>query len=326
MSAEAYAPRLPRVRLAGLSWTALSTAAILAALVAVDLVLQPALLSVFQIGLEVQTALTLVFLGLAQTLVVLVRGIDLSVGGMMVVANALTATWVGGATGSRQWLLLVILAVGVGMGGLNGVLVAFLDFQPFVATLATWTIFNGIALWILPTDGGAAPPKLTDVVTTSIGPVPASFVILVGVLAFWWYLRGTRFGHSIYAIGSDEDRAQLNGVDVRLVKLVVYALAGAAAAIAGIYLAGTTSTGTPTAGDGYILQSVAAVVIGGTSLLGGSGGFGLTVMATFILTIIADVVSALNLSVWVSVAASAGLLLLVVGGRSYLEARWSPES
>jgi ribose transport system permease protein len=212
------------------------------------------------------------------------------------------------------------------MGALNGTLVAFLDFQPFVATLATWTIFNGIALWILPTDGGAAPPALTRVVNASIGSVPASFVILAGLLIFWWYLRGTRFGHAIYAIGSDEDRAQLNGVDVRAVKLAVYSIAGLASAAAGVYLAGTTSTGTPTAGDGYILQSVAAVVIGGTSLLGGAGGFGLTVMATFVLTIIADVVAALNLSVWVSVAASAGLLLVVVGARSYFEARWRPET
>jgi ribose transport system permease protein len=267
---------------ASANWTPLSTALILAALIATDLALQPALLDVFQIGLEVETALTLVLLGLAQTLVVLVRGIDLSVGGIMVVSNALAATWVGGAGGTHQWLLLVVLGFGCAMGALNGTLVAFLDFQPFVATLATWTIFNGIALWILPTDGGAAPPALTRVVNASIGSVPASFVILAGLLIFWWYLRGTRFGHAIYAIGSDEDRAQLNGE--------------------------------------------AAVVIGGTSLLGGAGGFGLTVMATFVLTIIADVVAALNLSVWVSVAASAGLLLVVVGARSYFEARWRPET
>lgn len=147
--------RLPMPRI---SWTATSTAVMLVALIVADLVLQPALLDTFQIGLEVQTALTLVFLGVAQTLVVLVRGIDLSVGGIMVVANVLTATWVGGAAGSRQLLIVVVLVIGAAMGGFNGVLVAFLGFQPFVATLATWTIFNGIAIWLLPTDGGAAPP------------------------------------------------------------------------------------------------------------------------------------------------------------------------
>ena len=317
------AGRLPRPRI---SWTAASTAVMLVALIGADVSLQPALLNTFQIGLEVQTALTLVFLGVAQTLVVLVRGIDLSVGGIMVVANVLTATWVGGAVGSRELLIVVVLLIGAAMGAFNGVLVAFLGFQPFVATLATWTIFNGIAIWLLPTDGGAAPPDLTRVVVGSVGSVPTSFVILAGVFVCWWYFRGTRFGRAMYAVGSDEERAHLNGVDVRRTKLAVYAVAGLVSAMAGVYLVGTTSTGTPTAGDGYILQSVAAVVIGGTSLLGGSGGVGLTVMATFVLTIIADVVSALNLSVWVAVAASAGLLLAVVSVRSFFELRWRTET
>lgn len=302
------------------SWGPISTALILAGLIVADVKLQPALLNSYQIGLEIQTALSLVFIGFAQTLVVLVRGIDLSVGGIMVVANALTATWLG-PHDSRLPLLALVLLIGLGMGGFNGVLVTYLRFEPFVATLATWTIFNGIAIWLLATDGGAPPPKLSQIVISNVGPIPDTYLILAAVLVAWWWLKGTRFGRQMYALGSDEERAYLNGVRIHTVKIGIYALAGLAAAIGGVYLCASTSTGTPTAGNGYILQSVAAVVIGGTSLLGGRGGVGLTVMATFVLVLIADIVSALNLSVWVSVAAQFGLLLAVVAVRSFVETR-----
>jgi ribose transport system permease protein len=131
-------------------------------------------------------------------------------------------------------------------------------------------------------------------------------------------VRATRLGTRIYAVGADEERARLAGASVVRVKLAAYTLAGLCAGIGGIFLAGVASSGTPTAGDPYILSSVAAVVIGGTSLMGGSGGIGLTVMAALALTFMSDIVSAVNLNTWVSVAASAGLLLIVVAIRSLL--------
>lgn len=300
-------------------WATLTTAAILAALTITDLILQPSLLNLFQIGLLLQTALPLVFVAAAQTLVVLVRGIDLSVGGMFVVANAITAAWVGGAGGSHQLLLLVAIISGVAMGVLNGVLVAGLRFEPFIATLGTWTIFSGIALMILPTDGGTPPPILSSIILGEVAGIPSSIVILAAVFAVWRAIRSTRFGRRMLAVGADEERARINGTPVRRVKLGVYALAGLCAALGGIYSAGVTSSGTPTGGDAYILTSIAAVVIGGTSLLGGRGGVGLSIMAALSLTLISDITSAVNLAAWVSVAASAGLLLLIVVLRSLAE-------
>jgi ribose transport system permease protein len=143
-------------------WSNLVTAVILIVLASVDVSLQPALANLQQIGLLLQTALPLVLISTAQTLVVLVGGIDLSVGGMFVVANAITVVWVGGAGGAHQALLLIAVAAGLAMGALNGLLVVGLRFEPFIATLGTWTIFNGIALTILPTDGGTPPPMLTN--------------------------------------------------------------------------------------------------------------------------------------------------------------------
>jgi ribose transport system permease protein len=216
---------------------------------------------------------------------------------------------------------VVALAAGLAMGALNGLLVVGLRFEPFIATLGTWTIFNGIALTILPTDGGTPPPFLSNLINGTVAGIPNSIVILAAIFGVWRGLRATRFGVRLYAVGADEERARLNGTAVRRVKLAAYVLAGLCAAIGGIYSAGATATGTPTAGDAYILTTVAAVVIGGTSLRGGEGGVGMTIMAALALTLISDIVQAVNLAVWVSVAASAGLLLALVAARSLIEMR-----
>lgn len=300
------------------SWNNAVTALILIALIVADLSIQPALGNLVQIGLLIETALPLVLLAVAQTFVVLVGGIDLSVGGMYVVTNAITVTWVGLHGGAHQWLLLVALGFGLAMGALNGLLVVRLGFQPFIATLGTWTIFNGIALTILPTDGGSPPPFLSNLLIDQVAGIPSSIVILAGIFVAWRLLRATRFGVRMYAVGADQERARLNGTPVRTVKLAVYMIAGLCAALAGIYAAGANASGTPTGGDAYILTSVAAVVIGGTSLRGGEGGVGMTMMAAMSLTLINDIVGAENLNTWVSVAAASALLLAMVIARTLI--------
>lgn len=304
---------------ARISWTGVTTATILVVLAVTDFILQPALLELTQLGYLAQTALPLVLVGAAQTLVVLVRGIDLSVGGIMVLANTTTAVWVGEAGGSHQLLLFAILGLAACAGLVNGLLVAVGRFEPFVATLGTWTIYNGIALKVLPTDGGAPPPDLISFVFGETAGIPNSILVLAGVLLVWRILRASKLGTRIYAVGADEERARLNGTSVIGVKLFVYALAGFCAGIAGVLLAGVTSSGTPTAGDPYILTSVAAVVIGGTSLAGGKGGIGLTMMAAGALVFISDIVSEVNLETWVSVAASSALLLAMVIVRTLVD-------
>lgn len=323
MSASAIGATRARRRLPAhvrIPWTGITTAAIMIVLAIVNFAIQPSLASLFQVGILMQTALPLVIVAAAQTLVVLVRGIDLSVGGMMVLANTAAVAWVGGRSGTHQLLLFGILGLAAAAGLLNGLLVAVGRYEPFVATLGTWTIFNGIALTILPSDGGTPPPSLVSFAFGSTAGVPNSLIAIVVLLALWRLLRGSRFGTRLYAVGADEERARLNGVSVARVKLCVYALAGLLAGLAGVMLAGVTSSGTPTAGNAYILTSVAAVVIGGTSLAGGSGGVGLTVMAAVALTFISNIISAINLETWVSVAASSGLLLIVVVARSLIDA------
>jgi len=292
------------------------TLLLLTTLIVVDVSIQPALLDVTQIGLLIQTALVAVLLASAQTLAVLTRGVDLSVGSVLVVTDVLTATKLGGLEGDRLALLPLVLAAGAAIGLLNGALIAYGGLEPFVATLATWAIFDGVALLVLPTDGGAPPQQLTNLAIGETAGIPNAYIGLALVLLAWFALRRSPLGVRILAVGSDAERAFLNGIDVRRTKLIVYALGGFVAGIAGVYLAASTSTGVPTAGDGLLLPSLAAVVIGGTSLAGGRGGVGLSVMGVFVLVFIGDLVAALQLPSWVATVASAAMLLIVVSLRS----------
>ncbi len=286
-------------------------------LLLVDVLLQPDILTKPQIALTIQTALPLILVSIAQCIVLLTGGIDISVGGTMVVATVLTATWVG-ADSASAWRLVLVPLVGLILGAFNGALVVVGNFEPFIATLGTWAIYDGIALQILPSAGGATPPALSAWAQNVTNFIPTSILLLVLTLAVWWYWRSTNLCRHIYSIGSDEARARLSGVNVRKTKFSVYAIAGLLAALAGIYLALITGTGDATIGDGYILSSVEACVLGGISLEGGAGGVGLAVAGAFILTFIDGITSVLVLPPWVSIVLSAGLLIVVIGIRSRL--------
>ncbi|WP_131738134.1 ABC transporter permease [Actinomadura roseirufa] len=311
---------LPRRRTRRAAPRDLGTLGLLVLLAVVDVALQPSLLSAGYAGQEVQVALTVVLVGYAQTLVVLSKGLDLSVSGTLVIGNTLTATWLG--TGGDWGARLVLIALaGLLLGAVNGVLVACCRIEPLVATLGTWAIYKGLALAILAEPGGEVPPALATAVSSTVAGVPASFVIL-GLLALSWLaLKRSRFGLWLYATGSDEDRAALSGVPVKRVRVAAYALSGLLATLAGVYLAATTQGGDPTLGDGYLLPSITALVVGGTALAGGRGGVMLTVAGAFCLTFLSDIVAALNLPPHVTQLTSALLLLVAVGARSVTGSR-----
>jgi ribose transport system permease protein len=292
---------------------------LLAVLVVLDVSLQPALLSRDQIGLEVATAMSLILVGLGQTVVILTRGIDLSVGGMMSMTNCLLATQVGSSTGSLLLWCVVIMLVGIAGGAVNGLLIGLTRLQPFVVTLATWSIFNGIALWILPSPGGDVPSALISFPLGDWAGIPRMLWLLALICLLWSLLRRTRTGTQVYAFGSDPDASFLSGVSTLGVTLRVYAFSGLCAALAGIFVATQTASGSPTVGSPFILNAVAAVVIGGTSLFGGRGGFAGTVAGAFVLTIIAEVTFGLGINSNWGVFAQGLLLILAVGINSTSE-------
>jgi ribose transport system permease protein len=176
-----------------------------------------------------------------------------------------------------------------------------------------WSIMEGFALLVLPSERATVPRGWTTAVNSTLGGVPVAFLLLLVLLGWWMWFRGTRMANGIRAAGSSERAAYLGGVSALRSNLAAYGLSGLFAALAGLFYAAKTGSGDPTVGRDYILPSLAAVVIGGTSLAGGRGGLVGTLLGVIILNFIGDVVFLLQLpSYWQPVATGLILVLVVI--------------
>jgi ribose transport system permease protein len=277
------------------------------------LVIQPALIDgPGAIDVRFAAVLPLALVAFGQTLAMLTRGIDLSVGGIMSMTTAILATS-GHAAGATLVLEVIgLILLGILLGSLNGALIAYTGLQPFIVTLAAWSIWDGVALAILPVQGGNVPTGLTNATLGSIAGIPKSVWLVALLFALWWWLRDTRLVRDLRAIGSDEGRALLLGVPLSRRKLQTYAISGGLAALAGVYLAAQQASGSPTAGDEFILTSVAAVVVGGTSLFGGRGSAAASIVGAIAYLMIPDLITAININSFWSVFLQGFLLIVAV--------------
>ncbi|EZP59460.1 ribose ABC transporter permease [Exiguobacterium acetylicum] len=208
------------------------------------------------------------------TFVILTGGIDLSVGSILALSSAFVA---GLMTDGTSALIAVLagLIVGAVMGALNGMVISLGKVAPFIATLATMTIFRGLTL--VYTDGkpitGLSQGGWFELFGRGyfwIFPVPV-LTMLLAFAVLYFILKKTTFGRYTYAIGGNEEAAKLMGIQVNKVKIMIYSLSGLMAALAGIILTSRLNSAQPTAGTSYELDAIAAVVLGGTSLSGGRG-------------------------------------------------------
>ncbi len=230
------------------------------------------------------------------TLVVLTRGFDLSVAGVVSLTNVLVAVWGGdGPLGALEGAAIAI-AVGGVVGAVNGWLVAYLNLQSIALTLASMIVCSGAALLVLDAPGGTVSDFMTYSLVGSVGPVPAALLIGMTVYASWLVLRRTDWGINLYAVGADEIAANLAGIPVRRVKLLAYVGAGICYGLAGFMLTALTSTGTPNVGDPYLLLVFAAVALGGTSFAGGRGGIAGSMLGALTLTLLQKVLFSTGVS------------------------------
>jgi len=214
------------------------------------------------------------------------------VGSVFVMTNCLASTVVTGTPREVGLGVALVVVVGVACGALNGLVVVVGRLQPIIATLATGAMYQGIALWLRPAPGGEIDEDFADFVTGSLGDViPFSIVVLIAaVVVIWVPYRRSVLGRAAYAIGSSEQAAYMSGVPIARAKFLAYVLAGLFAALAGLLLTCVTYSGEANAllGGSYTLSSIAAVVVGGTSLYGGSGGAIGTIFGAFVLRTIGD--------------------------------------
>jgi ribose transport system permease protein len=249
------------------------------------------------------------------TFVVLTAGIDLSVGAMLALVGILFSLMVK-ADIAIAIALPAALLVGIAAGAVNGIGATFFGMQPFIMTLATMAIGSGIALLI---SGGTPIPFTSDdalialLGNGNIGGVPGPVIVfaLVAVIAAL-VLRYLPFGRFVYGVGGGLEAARLSGVRTARVLIFVYAISGFCAAIAGVITTSRLFVGHPTAGSFITLDSIAAVVIGGTSLMGGRGGIVGTVAGVFLLAMVANLLNLLGVSPFNQQIAKGAIIILAV--------------
>jgi ribose transport system permease protein len=286
--------------------------AMLIALVAIYGSLRNGAFTLEELNIDTAAAMTLILAGTGQTIVLLRGGIDLSIGGMISLGTVVAATRLNDSWVTATIWSAGIVAIGLAVGITNGLIISTLRLQPFLVTLATWSILSGAALLVLPIDGGSLPSSWMWFGSASLLGLSSSVWILAALLLFWLWFRNTRFGLTIRATGSSENSAYLSGVSLTFVNVATYGLSGLFAALAALYLTTQTGAGSPTIGKDYILPSVAAAVIGGISLFGGRGGLSGTIVGAFILTIIGNLVFVLSISSYWQPIVSGVILLAAV--------------
>lgn len=277
----------------------------------------------FVSGANVETILVIAsfvgFVAAGQTFVVLVGGIDFSVAWTLNAGAVLLTTSALGQNGRALWAVLLTLGMGLAVGLVNGLGVAYLSVPAVVMTLGMNGVLQGLTLGLskgltCSSCTAAVPPVVRDAVVSSVLGVPADLFLWLGVIALVTFLLSfTTFGRRVYAIGNNPQASFLAGVNVRRVTVVLFMLSGMFAALGGIVLVAYSGNPTLGLGDPYLLQSVAAIVVGGVSILGGRGLFLGTVAGAITLVTLLTLLRALQMPEY-GRSIVYGLVILVILG------------
>ncbi len=289
-----------------LVWLILA-ALLLACAIASPLFLQPENLS--NVFLVQPVGLGLAALG--QAFVVISGGIDLSIGSVISLLSSLAAGLYRSQPGlSPVIVALFLVALGAAAGSINGLIVVRLRVAPFMATLATMSLFQGAVLFYAPRTIGGIPKSYRFISDGQVGGVPMSIILFIIVMAACLYvLRMNRLGKHIYAVGSDPYVSQISGIPVRRVRFLSYLICGILVGIASAFMASRLGGGGPKVGVGYELDSITAVVIGGVSLAGGSGSLLGTFAGVLIIGVFYNIMNLLSVNAYLQIVLK-GLVLI----------------
>jgi ribose transport system permease protein len=289
-------------------------AAVFIALFLVSTIFSGGSFGYFEASFMASGGATLALAAMGQALVILVGGFDLSVGSVVSLVNVVLATHMGTGIGSQVGIGILGLAVGGAVGAFNGFFVAFLGLQPIVVTLSSMFLVRGVTVLVLDSPGGSIPDGFKNFFTGAAIPnfLPAALLVIAFAVLVWLAIKGTRFGVSIYAVGSEEESARSTGIPVRRTKFLTYVMAGMFYGAAGIFISAQTGAGDPLIGDPLLLETFAAVVLGGTVLGGGRGGLIGAIFGAYTLMLMVNILLALNVSAYYSSVAEGVVLILAV--------------
>jgi ribose transport system permease protein len=272
--------------------------------------------------------LPLALAAVAQAVVVISGGIDLSISSQMALTSCIAAILMKNNPGDAVsvGVVILVLLVGLLLGAVNGALVVITKVPDIIVTLATSFVWAGFALLVAPAPGGSSAQWLKDLVVGQLGVefIPKAAVLLLVLVAIIWIpVRRTRAGLSMYAIGSNQLAAFRSGVPVSRTKIFSYTVAGLIAAFAGLSLTASTGIGTPVPEPTYVLIAIAAVVLGGVSLAGGVGGVIGPILAVVALQLIRDAMTYMRIDSNYGLVAQGVILIGVLMAGSFIQMRRS---
>lgn len=289
---------------------------LLAAGALVMLVINPRFFLPVVLNGNLRTYLPLMLLAAGQTIVVIAGGIDLSVGAIVSLANVVIVSALGAdaSAGAIAGAIVAGLLVGLAAGLVNGICVAYLRFQPIVTTFATSFVFGGLALAIMPSPGGSVPAAIMDPYRANPLGIPLALWVGLAVVLVWSFVRSTRYGRYLFAVGGQSLAAYVTGVPVNLVRLSTYVVSGLMAGLTALALVLSTGTGDALLGGPLTLSSVVAVVLGGTRLSGGQGGVAGSLIGVLVLGLIRTIISFANVPTWWQTLADSLIIVLALAG------------
>lgn len=275
--------------------------------VLLNVYLNPNLLSFRGFNNLILQILPTVLVVMAQTCVLLVRELDISVGGMVSFSSVMMAVFM---ASMGFYAIPFVLLITVLIGGLTGLLVAYLRIPGVVITLATSMMLSGMALIILPSPGGFIEPSLSHLIIGSKFLLPNSLLLLFVVLLLWKYLKLSPLGHSIYATGGNAYSTFASGININRAKVAAFMLSAVFCTLAGFVLIAKTMTGDASIGTSYTLTSIAGAVLGGASFLGGVGTMRGAIAGAAVIGILVNILFFLGVSSFYQYVVS-GLILLI---------------
>ncbi|SKA77776.1 ribose transport system permease protein [Caloramator quimbayensis] len=252
-------------------------------------------------------------IAIGMSYVILTGGIDLSVGSILAITGAISASII---VKSNSVFLAIIAAIIIGalIGAFNGIIVSKGKIQPFIVTLAAMTIFRGVTyVYTNGTPISGLGRDFTFIGNAKVIGIPFPVVItLIVFLIAYYIINETRFGRYVYALGGNEDSTRLSGINTDRIKMIVYIVSGIAAAISGIIVTSRIGSASPNAGSGYELDAIAAVVLGGTSLSGGEGSITGTIIGAMIIGVLNNGLNLMNVSPFYQSIVKGLVILLAV--------------
>lgn len=306
----------------GLSWERLTTRypaffaiVLLVLALVINFILQPNMFARETLNSNMRVFLPMILLAAGQAVVILGGGIDISVGGIVSIVNTILATQVGlNGSPEKMWTIVFIsLGAGILAGAINGFFIAFLRLQPIITTYATSFLYAGFALFVLPNPGGGIPASIANLYRTStpLG-IPLAFYVIAIVLVVWYYIRNTRYGNFLFAVGGKAEAAYETAVPVTWVTFSTYVASGFMAALSGIAITMLSGSGNAEIGGPMTLNSITAVVIGGTAMSGGVGGLAGPVVGAITLGIIQNIISFSRIDTWWETFVKASIIVVAL--------------